>query len=220
MLLQSYLKSQPDYVKSQQQAALKSKPQREDIATGTLPCKQCKRGPGVCFHINKAGHLNEAGQRVDSKRPAAQKSKPVVEVEMFAPGSGGATVKWTDDEIGRLEIAMQAADTGVQAGDTGVDWEQVSKQVGRPPSACSTRARRLGLTQGHPMASAGPGGRSLLIARAGAARAGAGPLKPRASPSSSASPRLGVWTENEVARLRQLVDRDGEGDWYPILHLK
>ena len=71
-------------------------------------------------------------------------AKPEKPVAMVAPGSGCATVKWTDDAIDRLEIAMQAADTGGQ----GIDWDQVSKQVGRTPSAYSTRALRQGLKPG------------------------------------------------------------------------
>ena len=151
------------------------------------PCVRCKRGAGVCVHVNSAGHLDENGERVPNqvpkkqqivskaksmaggasprtpidrsgrgalslptqptpiktpvktpkKTPPAVKKPGEVEVEMIAPGSGGATVKWSDDEINRLKIAMAAARGSV------MDWEQVSKQVGRTPSACSTRAIRL-----------------------------------------------------------------------------
>ena len=103
-------------------------------AVQSRPCKRCKRGAGVCFHMNSPGHLSDTGQRMDPEKTVA----------MVAPGSGGATVKWTDDDINLLEIAMHAPDTGGQ----GIDWDQVSKQVGRTPSAYSTRALRQGLKPG------------------------------------------------------------------------
>ena len=104
-------------------------------------CKRCKRGAGVCFHIGSAGHLKEK----------------LVEVAIFAPGSGGATVKWSDEELNRLKVAMAAAGKSGLLG--GVDWEQVSKQVGRTPSACSTRSLRLGLKPGDKSTKCSSGGR-------------------------------------------------------------
>ena len=73
-----------------------------------------------------------------------QRLLPVMPI--FALGSGGATVKWSEEELNRLRLAVAAAGkTGLLGG---VEWEQVSKQVGRTPSACSTRAIHLGLKPG------------------------------------------------------------------------